>query len=273
MGPTQVLRIRRCAATLASLGLLAVFVAILRDERPRGAEWALGGIFVALPLVAGAAVWWERLGAQLLTRGIWWSFLLLGGLIAVTNGPSRHHEAVLLTTSAAAALLVAGSTGLGPGRGRFKPVAFRGTLLLALVLAIADTCSFVWVGTVNLIDGWRVGVLLLVPAMIAGVIGLLRLRTWGLIVSLLSNVAVVVLSSTRLIHLPDAFRALFIGTAALQLLVPAPMLVSIALGRRPAPEGWQRTKRVVSTAVIVGVVALSWYCTRYGGWVRLSDLG
>jgi hypothetical protein len=257
MGRAQVLRARLSLATLASLGLSAVFVGILRhDDIPRAQRLPFA-FMLAFPLGAAAGIWWQRLGAQLLARGIWWSLLLLGALMAVIVGSDGHHEDFLLASFAAVALLAAGSAGLDQERGRFQPVAFRGTLLLALVLAMADTFTFLWLGVARLLLDRSPGVLLLVPPMIAGVVGLLRLRTWGLIVSLLSNVAVVVLSSTGVLALPSWFRTLYVASATLQLLVPVPMIVSIVRGRVPPTGQWRRTKRVVSTAVIAAVVALA----------------
>jgi hypothetical protein len=99
----------------------------------------------------------------------------------------------------------------------------------------------------------------MVPPMAAGVIGLLRLRTWGLILSVGSNLVVAVLALARVLYLPGPLRALFVGTAILQLIIPIPMLVTIVRGRAPGPDRWRRTKRAVWTAAIVGLAGFSVY--------------
>src|SRR4029077_10821250 len=109
-------------------------------------------------------------------------------------------------------LLSAGRVGLEESSsGRFRPVAFRGTLMLALVLAMGDAGAFSWIGLMQLIEARKVGLIVFAPPMIAGVIGLLRLRTWGLLVSVACNVAVAVAANTRLLYLSDQIRALFIA--------------------------------------------------------------
>jgi hypothetical protein len=172
----------------------------------------------------------------------------------------------------AGALLAAGRSGLEEGEGRFRPVAFRGTLMLALVLAMADTGALLWIGSGNLMFDHRPSALLVAVPMLLGVVGLLRLRTWGLIVSLASNILMVVLGLTRVLYLPGPLRGLFVGTAILQLLVPLPMLVTIARGRAPGPDRWRAAKTVATTAVIAGIASLSVYAAFGGqalrGWLR-----
>jgi hypothetical protein len=256
-GGGRALIARRVVASAASLAAAAVLAhALLPLDSHNGGGLALA-VLIATPAVAAAAVWSRRLGLQLLARGLWWSLLLFGGLVAITDGGAQFGA--VLAAGSGVALLVAGSSGLDGGGARFQPVAFRGTLMLALVLAIADTTSFIWLGTAQAFVGKEVRLILLVPPMIAGVVGLLSLRTWGLLLSLGCNILVVVLAGTGLLDLPRELQALFIGTAALQLLVPIPMWVTIIRRRPPPPDRWRSAKRIVSTVVIVGIVALSAY--------------
>jgi hypothetical protein len=261
MSEVNALRIRKALASLSSLGLALALLWSLRTESLRGPEVVPFAMMVLMPVLAAAVIWSGRVGAQLLARGVWWSFLLFGALVCATTRPSSSDaEAVWLALPAAAALLLAGSSGLDARTGRFQPVAFRGTLVLALILAIADTASFSWFGALNATFEKHGGLLLMVVPMAAGVIGLLRLRTWGLLVSLACNVLVVVLSLTGVLELPRVLRILYVSSAALQLVVPIPMIVAIVRRRPPAPDGWRRTKRAVSTSVIVAIAALSVYC-------------
>jgi hypothetical protein len=208
-----------------------------------------------LPALAAISIWSRRTGAQLLARGIWWSLLLLGGLVAVIERSDYSGCAIALAS--ACSLLVMGRNGLDAEAGRFQPVAFRGTLTLALVMAIADTATCFWCGLGQATHERELRVILLVPLMIAGIVGLLRLRTWGLLVSLACNVLVAILGWTGTLGLPPEIRPLLIVTAVVQLLVPIPMWIAIARRRIPPPDAWRRTKLVVSTAIIVGIAVTS----------------
>ncbi len=253
------LRLRRLTACVASIAVGALLFHMLEDGSGRLSERLFVHSVIAVPVVAAVLIWSGALVSQLLARGAWWSLLLVGGLISLTGGHSERPLGAVIAICTAVALLAAGGTSMTESRGRFAPVAFRGTLLVALVLAIADTGAFTWFGTGNAIFGGRISVLLPVPMMIAGVIGLLRMRTWGLIVSLCTNLSIAILAVSRVLFLPGPMRALFIGTAVLQLLVPIPMLIAIVRGRAPSPDSYRRTKLILPGAMILAIVGVSVY--------------
>lgn len=255
---TTTLKLRRLAACAASLTVAAVFFHIFSDDDTRTSERLFADSVIAVPVVAAALIWSGHLVAQLLARGTWWSLLLVGGLMALIGDREGRHLGAYIAMCNAGALLVVGSSSLD-SRGRFAPVAFRGTLLVALVLAIADTGAFLWFGTGSMMFEGRYSCLLLVPLMITGVIGLLRLRTWGLMVSLFTNLLIAILAIAGVLFLPGPLRGLFVGTAVLQMLVPIPMVIAIVRGRTPSPDAWRRTKIVVPAIAIAGVAAFSVY--------------
>lgn len=221
---------------------------------------------IAVPFVVAGAIWLDRLTAQLLARGAWWSMLVLGTLVAMT-GRSDSSTGVLMALLSAGALLVAGNIGLG-SRGRFAPVAFRGTLLVSLVLAIADTGAMAWYCSgLAAFEHQRWPLAIVVP-MVTGIVGLVRLRTWGLIVNVLTNIAMVALVATHTLPLPSPLRELFIGSAAVQLVIPLPMFASILGGRKPSPEAWRRTRAIAPIAIILAIAALA----AYGAFVAHGDL-
>jgi hypothetical protein len=185
--------------------------------------------------------------------------LLVGGLLSVAGGHGERSFGAYIAILNAGALLVAGGSGLADNRGRFAPVAFRGTLVVALVLAIADTGAFSYFGLGTALFSHHSSVLLLVPLMVTGIIGLLGLRTWGLIVSLCTNLLIAILAITHVLPLPRELRWLFIGTALLQLLVPIPMIVAIVRGTPPQPDAWRRTKVVLPAMMISAIALLSIY--------------
>jgi hypothetical protein len=255
------LRLRRFVACVASFTVGALLFHTLEGDGESGrlTERLFLDSVIVVPVVAAGLIWSSALVAQLLARGAWWSMLLVGGLIALTGGHSERHLGATIAICNAIALLAAAGSSMTESRGRFAPVAFRGTLLVALVLAIADAGAFTWFGIGNAIFDGKISVLLVVPLMLAGVIGLLRMRTWGLIVSLCTNLAIAILAMCRVLALPGPMRALFIGTAVLQLLVPIPMLIAIVRGRAPSPDSFRRIKIVLPVVMILAVVAISIY--------------
>jgi hypothetical protein len=256
---------RRALASAVSLGMSALLVqgfASGTGDLPV-AVWIAAMALIAAPALAAVAIWLRHLSMQLLARAYWWVQLLFGCLLAVTNVHDRRIGA--LAIGSACALLSAGRLGLDQDRGgRFRPVAFRGTLMLALVLAMADAGSFSWLGTAQAFGGGKVRLILFAPPMIAAVIGLLRLRTWGLLVSVVCNVLVAVLAGAHLLDLPDDLCRLFIAMAIVQLLVPLPMWVTIIRRRPPPPDRWQHARVIASSAVIVALAIASAYAT-FGG--------
>jgi len=264
--------IRRALAALVSVGMTSVMVWAMHAEHILGLRWLPLVLLMSAPVLAAASIASRRVGLQLLARGIWWSFLLLGGLISTMIGVEDDGKSAYpcaFTLANAFCLLVAGTTGLDEGGGRFRPAAFRGTLLLAMVLAIADTVTLLWIGSLQAVEERAFGTLLLVPGMILGVVGLLRLRTWGLLLSLACNVLVALLASTAVLKMPAELRWMLTATAVAQMLVPVPMWIAIARRRLPPPDRFRRLKRVASTAVIVGIAASSVYFTFFYSRTRV----
>jgi hypothetical protein len=239
----------------------ALFHAIMPEPGPHGAERVFLASVIVVPAVAAGLIWLRPIAAQLLARGAWWSFLLGGGLLSVAARDIAAHFGFLAVACSAIALLAAGRTGLDEGAGRFRPVAFRGTLILALVLAMADTGAFIWMGSGTAMFGGHPSLLIMALPMAVGVVGLLRLRTWGLLLSLASNLLVAILGSTGVLYLDGPLRALFVTTACLQLIIPLPMLVSIWRGRSPGPDRWRQAKTLATTTVIAGIAGLSLYAS------------
>ena len=151
-------------------------------------------------------------------------------------------------------------------------MAFRGTLQLSLVLAMADTASLALFGVVAPVlasDTTLAAKLLPLAALTGlGVAGLLRLRTWGLLVALASNLLVGSSPPHGPSPVPMALQNLFVATALLQVIVPLPMIVRLALRRPPPPDRWQGFRTIGATAAIVGLVALG----VYAGVVRETPL-
>jgi hypothetical protein len=258
---------KQTVASLASALVAGVMLSGFVQVRDLSSVRLLLAMVVIAPLGAAVLIFSRHLPAQLLARGTWWSYLLTSALVTCVDEPSVRHLAGLTAGATAFALLAAGREGLEASAGRFQPVAFRGTLTVALVLAMADTGAMLWLGLVTLLRH-DCRLILMVPLMAAGIVGLLRLRMWGLLAGLAANILVATLAATRVLGLPDPLRGLFIGTALLQLLVPLPMLVAIVRRRPPPSNRWPRAKRAIATATIVAIAGFG----VYAGLIRQSAL-
>ena len=219
-------------ATAASVAIAAILFATFFANRGgvQEALWFLLAAVVAAPAAAGGAIWTRILALQLLARATWWVLLLYAGFILATG--ATDGRVIAIAVASACALLAAGRVDLDGDAGRFKPGAFRGTLTVMLVLAMADAGSFAWIALIRMVDGHIPLMIVFVPPMIAAVIGLLRLRTWGLLVSVACNVVVAVLAAADLLGVADKVRWIFIGSAVVQLLIPLPMWLTIVRNAR-----------------------------------------
>jgi hypothetical protein len=220
-------------------------------------------LYIPTALLVGAAglVHLRSLGAQMLARGVMWALLLLGALLAQLEGPDGPGVGALIGGACAGALLFLGGRGLDAASPRFAPIAYRGTLTAALTLAMADTLSLVF-WSLAAIDSNEVGVgvgLLGCAALMAiGIAGLYRLRTWGLAVNIAANLLIAGLVGSGALDTPSELTALLLTTAALQLLVPLPMLVGIVRRRPPAlTAARSRAATVAAAAAILLVLALA----------------
>src|SRR5260221_8072028 len=247
--------VRRVLAAVVSLGLSAGIARLALSEDRHlmtTKDWAFLALLVAPFVVAAALIWSRRLGAQLLARACWWSFLLVGTLgLAITAGGGSGSARLQLmygVLGCAFALLAVGRAGLDRDSDGFRPVAFRGTLLLSMLLAMADSGVLGLMSAGMLIGGHtHIKDLFVVPLCLLtclGVVGLIRLRTWGLLVALATNVLIGTLAWNGAFGGSGPIRALFMSTALLQLAVPLPMLVTLVRRRVPAPDRWQRFRSV-----------------------------
>ncbi|WP_428265643.1 hypothetical protein [Haliangium sp.] len=257
---------RRLLAMAGSL--LAAMAIPLQLTLDHGSEKAtvvaLLMIPTALSLLAAGLLHSRYLGAQMLARATWWSNLILGTLISTTGaGEDAMLLGLMLTLGSGGALLVMGRAGLGAGSvaGRFRPVAFRGALIVAMVMALADTQSLLLFGGMTALD-YSPSFLPLVCAvvMIVAVIGLFRLAVWGLALNLLANLAIAALGLCGVLGLPEPIVAALVTTAALQLLLPLPLLRAFVRGAshqaRAGRNWWPLLAAVVSALMALSVYAL-----------------
>ncbi len=267
------------------LGGSALIIAMLglggRSPLDPAAGLSLGMLCLAVGLAGRPRVW-----AQAMTRGCLWAAALLGGAmwwiyIPFIIGPARvtalyaeSGEGSVPSLTAdllgalvpVVALLVLGMHGLErPSERVFRPVAFRRLLALSLVMGLADAVLLLGVGAAALAKGLgHPGPWLVAACLLVGVWGLARLRTWGLAVIALGNLAEIVI---LLVHPQALFgeeMLVLLVTAAIQVLLPGPVYGAMLLGRRPEPGQVARLEARLPTVVLGGLTLLA-----IGSWVAI----
>lgn len=212
-------------------------------------------------VLAGAAAHANHLGAQLFARAAWWSNLLLGLFIVLVGGGSELVEGAMLALGSGVALVVADRRSLldATARGRYAPVAYKGTLQVVMVLALADMQSLLLWGALALDDREEslAGLLLgASAAMLLAFAGLYRLRLWGILVTMATSFGILV---AMLGHFVKLDRDIVMGLtvlAALQLVAPLPMLGSMVLGK-PLRGLSPRVSSLAATAVVSVIMVVA----------------
>lgn len=218
-----------------------------------------------LVLVGGAfAIHRQSLGAQLLGRATWWANLLLGLLLASEARGYKTMHGTWLVLACAAALLLVSTEGLAEARARdgYAPAAFTTTLTLAMMLALADTLSLVLFTVVQLEDGESQAALLALgaAAMIVSFIGLYRIKPWGMIANLVTNLVVAGVAAVDGFGLDDEVNALLMITACLQLIVATPVLIGVLRGQPLPPlvgPRWRKRLTQGGLSLVAATAALS----------------
>lgn len=142
-------------------------------------------------------------------------------------------------------------------RGGYAPIAFRGTLQIVMVLALADMLTLLLLGSLSMEDhrgSGGVAFFAAALAMAVGFAGLYRLEIWGVLVTLATAIALGLGLLSRAVRCDDDFMPALLVLCALQLAVPAPMLASVAM-KRPLPKLPKHVASIVGAALI-GLVML-----------------
>lgn len=260
---------RRAFATLAALTAAVIWRSWGDTSLPQ-ALW----IPAVLCVVSAALVHRPHLGAQMLARAVWWGSLVIGSLIAMSSSASEAWYGSALAISMGLALVVLGRQGLeGDAEpGAFAPKAFRGSLILAMVMAMADTQSLLLFGGLMLEADGEISLALgCGVVMVIALVGLYRLKTWGLLLNLAANIAIAALGIAGVLDLPDPVVFALVITAVVQAVLPLPLLRAAAFGRDVTPSGstLHRGGLLVSSFIVVVLMGLSTFCVTTG--IRLLD--
>lgn len=223
----------------------------------------LGALLMPVVLLGLSMVLIHRatLGSQLMSRATWWAYLLLGTGWSFGPPESLPAAGALLALSSGFALLCAGRVGLRRQETHavFDPIAFRGNVLISMLVALGNVMLLAQIGVTYLEAGERSGHpgALLVCAGIAalGVWGLSRLRAWAVLANLGANVLVAVVLLAIVGRQPILIWVVA-GSALIQMVLPLRILVAFRRGAAPSDRGTELGARL-ATALIVGLVVTS----------------
>ncbi len=231
-------------------------------------EWFLMGPPVAL-LAACVAACIVTLPAQLFARAVEWSNLGVGLMMCFLGSTRETGRGACLVVGCGVALLAMGRVGLREASrlGPAVPPALKGSLLLLMVLALADAQTFAFLGAVGF-SGSLARMDPFVPSMIAatglftiGFVLLLRLSLLGLVVNVTTCVILMVVMLTR----TDDGKplGLIVGAVAgVHVLAAIPTFVMVAFkNRRISSRLTARGRAVVTPVVVVSsmlVAVITW---------------
>lgn len=202
------------------------------------------GFSLAVFLTGGMALS-KKLSLQLLARSIWWQVALYS---SVLMGVAFYHDNSHALTEfwpvwamfggSVVSIAAAGKMGLTHDNALFAPKGFRAALMLSLILALADTQALLFYGGIFVEEGLRYSrtpsLLEAIPFLAcAGVMGLAlhglyRLKIWGLGLNIAANVLIAGMALGGVLDLPNVLANLLAATAVAQLLIPAPLLFTMA---------------------------------------------
>lgn len=210
------------------------------------------GLPAAILAASAIAIHRPSFGAQLSARGAWWTFLFFGTAWALTPAETLPAAGALVAWGCGAALIAAGRDGLhrGQTQAAFDPVAFRGTLLAAIVLALINAHLLALLGATRVealgVQGPSVAILVASAACFATVLGLARLRAWAVLCGALVSAAIIPLVA---LTLDPPLAPILIGSATVQLILLGRVLHAFYRGSRSV--GQRREVPRLLTAVLI----------------------
>jgi hypothetical protein len=255
---TRALFLRRLVAGILGVGAGLCFVTRMNDARAPGFIPLVGLVLAAIVIHA------PGLGPQLLARAAWWSNFALGVMLCYLGGSSVRTAGVVLVVACGSALLIAGRREIGAAgeQGGYAPTAFRSTLLLLMVLALADMQTFLLLGALSLGEGSSrdtPGALLMLLASagyLVGFVGLYRLALWGALLNLAVSAGLLLAFTAGLVHDDSEVRAIVAVVTGVHILATTPMLAALVFNLE-LPKAGPRLRAFGAGAVIVAVGVVS----------------
>ncbi len=168
----------------------------------------------------------------IVTRSLWWAQVLLAFVLLSSTGREADLGALILLGSGLA-LAVAGRVGFEPSGQRSGSAPgrtpFAGSLTVAAIMALADAQFLLLLGMGKLYEGHEpaAGLLGLAASGLTLVSTLLlsRSRTWGLLINVVSNLAVLALVVSNVIETSNEHgKSLLTATTSARSLLLVPSL-------------------------------------------------
>jgi hypothetical protein len=212
-------------------------------------------------LAAAITVHRASLGPQLFSRAVWWSNLAIGVLLSLSGNERERHSGLWIAAACAAALFIAGRKAIAEAseRAGYAPAALRSSLLLMMVLGLADAQTLALFTFVTMDKGhgpWWVAAIGAV-AFVVGFVGLLRLAVWGAIVNACTALGLLVLTATNLFSVDESVDWMIIGVCAIQLVVVAPVFLALARKKTILPSFGPRVRALGTSCIVAGLVFVS----------------
>jgi hypothetical protein len=263
------------ALAIATIGPPAAAIALMSAHGGRPHALAVPAVLL---VVSALLAHHGRVGSQLLARSVWWANLCLGVLLSFPGNDRERLVGLVLVIATGAPLLAMGRLGLdGDEESAFRPVAFRTTLALGMMMAVADAQALLLLGALKIEgEAWprkslsqtAQGVILLLAAgmILVAIAGLYRLRVWGLLLAALCAVGLIGLAASDVCGLTRPLPQALMASAVVQLLLPAPIVAAIVRGRAPAPRAPSRLARLVPALVVAALVGSSVVTVLRHGW-------
>jgi hypothetical protein len=199
-------------------------------------------------------------------------------LAAVFNAEDHAvaHVALVMVLATSTALLAIGRKGLDQVKPReFAPAAYRGPIMVSVIMALADAQAIGWIGASRLYSALHpsmtpisvtevkqaTAMLVCCAVALTALYGLYKLRLWGLVLSAATTLVIGTFAFTRVLGLSDAgpIPYVFSASAGVQIALLTPLLVAIVRRRprSPASPRAARLARVVPSVVIIALAALA----------------
>lgn len=224
----------------------------------------VGGIFFGAP-IAGLLLLFRSFTAGLLGRAILWCQLLWFTVVALVVASDFDLPFLWLSVSCGLALLLSDDARLERSRG-FVPHAFRGVLVAMLVMCLADGMALSTFGILFSLEAHAmqdlqpVGLFFWVGAILMGICawGLLRLRTWAVMLNVLANIAVAGTAWYFVCNPPFVPKFLawtLTATASGQLLALLPLLSGMVRGRVAPAQSLGRGP-LIKNLVVSGLICI-----------------
>ncbi len=264
------------AVALALLVVLAWLASSVANPLvPATCSWVEGadvlryGVVHVVGFCLGAAlvrVRWPW--ARVLVRAAWWSSLLAASVGAWAQPGTLPVLMPVMACASAVGLWLFECDATSLGEPDFPLRVHRRSFVAMLTLAFADAETLAS-AALNHDEAGTFGYALLdgaaVVLLAAGIVGLYRVRGWGLVSLLGTNVLVAVAALTGVLIYDPGFAALLATTSMLQLAIGIPVLQSLWRSEVPLRRPWTMPAwagRMVLVSLVTVGLAGSWWFAR-----------